>query len=330
MKGHRMGRRSERLSKKRMLASDLAGEGDVIQVVSRAFDVLRCFEGHETRLGNLEISNRCGLPRSTVSRLTHTLTRIGQLAYLPHDQKYRIGPSAVAMSTSIMRGSQLRNLIRLRLQDVAEQLPGTLGFMIPDGFQLVYLEFARAANAVGLNETTGSRIGIANTAAGHAYAAALDADVGDALLVEMEREIPESAKLLRSCIGGNRSFLYEHGYVVACGTWSPHINGLAVPLWSPQYQTFVVVTIGLLSAMYDEKRLHMEVAPTMLELGVVIDDLLEGADPELPGNRLERKPHPSEADQIMNTEAAAQLETIVRRYGSARNLRARAAGRGKP
>ena len=147
-----MGRRSERLSKQGMLASDLAGEGDVIQVVSRAFDVLRCFEGHEARLGNLEISNRCGLPRSTVSRLTHTLTRMGQLVYLPRDQKYRIGPSAVAMSTSMMKGLQLRNLIRLRLQDVAEQLPGTVGFVIPDRFHLVYLEFARAANALGLHE----------------------------------------------------------------------------------------------------------------------------------------------------------------------------------
>ena len=135
-----MGRRSERLSKQGMLASDLAGEGDVIQVVSRAFDVLRCFEGHEARLGNLEISNRCGLPRSTVSRLTHTLTRMGQLVYLPRDQKYRIGPSAVAMSTSMMKGLQLRNLIRLRLQDVAEHLPGTVGFVIPDRFPLVYLE----------------------------------------------------------------------------------------------------------------------------------------------------------------------------------------------
>src|SRR5260370_42233058 len=87
-----MGRRSERLSKQGMLASDLAGEGDVIQVVSRAFDVLRCFEGPEARLGNLEISNRCGLPRSTVSRLTHTLPRMGQLGYLPRDQKNRVGP----------------------------------------------------------------------------------------------------------------------------------------------------------------------------------------------------------------------------------------------
>src|SRR5258708_22697995 len=177
-----MGRRSERLSKQGMLASDLAGEGDVIQVVSRAFDVLRCFEGHEARLGNLEISNRCGLPRSTVSRLTHTLTRMGQLVYLPRDQKYRIGPSAAAMSTSMMRGLQLRNLIRLPLQDVAEQLPGTVGFVIPDRFHLVYLEFARAANALGLHISTCSPIAMANTPSRHVYSAPLSADPANALL----------------------------------------------------------------------------------------------------------------------------------------------------
>ena len=64
-------------------------------------------------------------------------------------------------------------------------------------------------------------------------------------IAEMEREIPEGAKLLRPRIEGNRRHLREHGYVVACGLWSPHINGLAVPMWSPQYQTFVVITIGL-------------------------------------------------------------------------------------
>src|SRR5277367_2811023 len=287
-----MGRRSERLSKQGMLASDLTGEGDVIQVVSRAFDVLRCFEGHEARLGNLEISNRCGLPRSTVSRLTHTLTRMGQLVYLPRDQKYRIGPSAVAMSTSMMRGLQLRSQIQLRLQDVAEELPGTVGFVIPDRFHLVYLEYARAANAIGMHSSTGSRIAMTSTAAGHAYTAALDADVGDALLAEMEREIPQGAKLLRPRIEANRRLLREHGYVVACGLWSPHINGLAVPLWSPQYQTVVVVTIGLLSAMFDEKRLHKEVAPQMIELGVAVGGLLEGSEGDIFNSRLDRKSLP--------------------------------------
>ena len=320
-----MGRRSERLSKQGMLAAEAAGEDDVIQVVSRAFDVLRCFEGHDARLGNLEISNRCGLPRSTVSRLTHTLTRMGQLVYLPRDQKYRIGPSAVAMSTSMMRGLQLRNVIRLRLQEVAEQLPGTVGFVIPDRFHLVYLEVGRAANALGLSSTTGSRIAMASTAAGHAYTAALDADVGDALLAEMEREIPDHAKLLRPRLEANRRFLREHRYVVVCGLWSPHINGLAVPLWSPQYQTYVVVTIGLLSAMYDEQRLHKEVAPRLLELSASIGAMLVGGEAELFSDPTQDKPLPvrSRGNKIIRTEDPNELEAGTRRPRPARSLRAR-------
>jgi DNA-binding IclR family transcriptional regulator len=258
-----------------------------------------------------------------VSRLTHTLTRMGQLVYLPRDQKYRIGPSAVAMSTSMMRGLQLRNLIRLRLQEVAEQLPGTVGFVIPDRFHLVYLEVGRAANALGLNSTAGSRIAMASTAAGHAYAAALDDDVGDALLAEMERENPDAAKLLRPGLAHNRRFLREQGYVVACGLWSPHINGLAVPLWSPQYQTFVVVTIGLLSAMYDEKRLHKDVAPPILKLSAAIGALLEGADGELFNDRAQAKPVavPTHKNKI-KTEDTNDLEAGTRRPRPARSVRA--------
>src|SRR6201995_628057 len=121
----------------------------------------------------------------------------------------------------------------------------------------------------------------------------------------MEREAPEAAKILRPRIEANRQSLQEQGYVTACGLWSPHINGLAVPLWSPQYQTFVVVTIGLLSAMFDEKRLHKEVAPVMIELGVAVGGLLEGGEGDIFNNRLDRKPLPVRTNNnntMMKTE----------------------------
>ncbi|NEV80452.1 IclR family transcriptional regulator [Rhodopseudomonas sp. BR0C11] len=309
-----MGRRSERLCRQ----GDVAGDGDVIQVVSRAFDVLRCFEGHDVRLGNLEISNRCGLPRSTVSRLTHTLTRMGQLVYLPRDQKYRIGPSAVAMSTSMTRGLQLRNLIRSRLQEVADQIPGTIGFLIPDRFHLVYLEFARAAHALGLHSTTGSRISISRTAAGHAYAASLDENVAAALVTEIQREAPADAALLSERIETDRAMLRERGYVVSCGLFSPHINGIAVPIWSPQYQTYVMVTIGVLAAMYDEQRLHDEVAPALLKLASAIEPLVQNAD----GGLVAVRPSGNNNKKTIRPEGMNELEAGARRAGPARELRA--------
>ncbi|QDM17535.1 IclR family transcriptional regulator [Tardiphaga sp. vice352] len=314
-----MGRRSERLSKQGMLASDLTGDGDVIQVVSRAFDILRCFEGHDARLGNLEISRRCGLPRSTVSRLTHTLTRMGQLAYLPGDQKYRVGPSAVAMSTSMMRGLQVRNLIRLRLQEVAEQIPGTIGFTIPDRFHMVYLEYARADHALGLHSVTGSRIAMGRSAAGHAYTAALDEDVGNSLMTEMSREMPEDSNILRSRIEGNRASLREHGYVTAGGIFSPHITGIAAPIWSPQYQTFVVVTIGLLASMYDEARLQQEVAPVLMQLASAIDAMVQNAESGLTSAPVAVAPPRSKQIPL---ESVNDLEAGARGPRPARSVRA--------
>src|SRR5258708_1513127 len=96
-----MGRRSEKLMAQERPSAGMENR-DVIQLVSRAFDVLRCFEDRSTRLGNREIADRCGLTRSTVSRLTFTLIRIGQLIYLPQAQKYALGPHAIALGASLL------------------------------------------------------------------------------------------------------------------------------------------------------------------------------------------------------------------------------------
>jgi DNA-binding IclR family transcriptional regulator len=231
----------------------------------------------------------------------------------------------VAMSASMMKGAQLRSMIRQRLQEVAEQLPGTVGFVVPDRFHLVYLQFARSASALGLHEGTGSRISMASTAAGAAYTAALAPEIGDAFITDMEREAPEAAKILRPRIEANRQSLRDHGYVVACGLWSPHINGLAVPIWSPQYQTFVVITIGLLSSMYNEQRLHAEVAPLMVALGRSLGSLMDGAEGDVFNARIPRKPVAMAVhnnNKPINSEGVNELEVGTRRARPARSLRA--------
>jgi hypothetical protein len=100
---------------------------------------------------------------------------------------------------------------------------------------------------------------------------------------------------------------------------------LAVPLWSPQYQTFVVVTIGLLAAMYDETRLHKDVAPPMRDLGSAVGELLGSAEGDLFQNRLEPKPlaATSNNNKIVKTEETNGLEARTRRARPARSVRAR-------
>lgn len=275
-----MGRRSASLTPSASVADDIDRESGVIQVVARAFDILRCFDNHNARIGNMEIALRCGLPRSTVSRLTHSLTRMGLLAYLPQDQKYRLGPGAIAMSATILQGMQFRSLVRAKLQDVAEKIPGTVGFVFPDKFHMVYLECARTYNAVSLNSTVGTRISIGRSAAGLAYASALPEAAGEQLLADMEQELPDEARHLRPRLAQGRKFLRKNGYVVSRGLWNEHIVGCSVPWWSEQYRTFLVATVGVLSVMYDDRRLHRELAPQMLELAGEIQRMSECFDNE--------------------------------------------------
>jgi hypothetical protein len=102
IKVDQMGRRSDVLSRPPLTSQAGRAGPDAMQVVQRAFDILRCFDGPNERLGNGELASRSGLPRSTVSRLVCTLTQLDQLVYFPDEMKYGIGPRAVEMSLTII------------------------------------------------------------------------------------------------------------------------------------------------------------------------------------------------------------------------------------
>ncbi|MCO3057777.1 IclR family transcriptional regulator, partial [Pseudomonas aeruginosa] len=54
-----------------------------VTALARGLELLRCFTPRESLLGNQELARKTGLPKPTVSRLTHTLTRLGYLRHLP-------------------------------------------------------------------------------------------------------------------------------------------------------------------------------------------------------------------------------------------------------
>ena len=61
--------------------------------LARGLSVLRAFRPSDDGLGNAEISERTGLPKSTVSRLTFTLQSLGYLTHAGRHDLYRPGPA---------------------------------------------------------------------------------------------------------------------------------------------------------------------------------------------------------------------------------------------
>ena len=73
-----------------------------VTALARGLAVLSCFRFGDKFLGNQEISQRCELPRSTVSRLTTTLTRLGYLIHIEESGKYRLGTATLALGTAML------------------------------------------------------------------------------------------------------------------------------------------------------------------------------------------------------------------------------------
>src|SRR5690606_32890354 len=73
-----------------------------VTALSRGLDVLACFRSGSRMLGNQEISERCKLPKSTVSRLTYTLTKLGYLHYVKESGKYRLGTATLALGSAVL------------------------------------------------------------------------------------------------------------------------------------------------------------------------------------------------------------------------------------
>ena len=81
-----------------------------VTALARGLEVLSCFRSGEKLLGNQDIAMRCGLPKSTVSRLTATLTALGYLLHVPQEGKYRLGTATLALGSAMLSGLDVRQL----------------------------------------------------------------------------------------------------------------------------------------------------------------------------------------------------------------------------
>ena len=91
-----------------------------VTALARGLEVLACFRHGDRMLGNQELSKRCGLAKSTVSRLTHTLTNLGYLIYVEESAKYSLGTATLSLASAMLSKLDIRKLAHPLMQELAE------------------------------------------------------------------------------------------------------------------------------------------------------------------------------------------------------------------
>src|SRR6201995_3718622 len=167
--------RVESLKASRVIADAAISKADrhFVTALSRGLELLACFRHGDRMLGNQDLARRCGLPKSTVSRLTHTLTKLGYLVYVEESAKYSLGTATLSLGSAMIARLDIRKLAHPLMLELAEFSSSMVSLGTRDRLSMIYIDVVRGPAAVTLSLDMGWRIQIGTSAMGRAYMSAV-------------------------------------------------------------------------------------------------------------------------------------------------------------
>lgn len=247
-----------------------------VTALARGLEVLASFQGGDVTLGNQEIARACGLPKSTVSRLTATLAKLNYLTLSEETGKYRLGVATLALGAGMLAKLDIRQIAKPGMQRLADTCQGMVALGVRDRFSMLYLEACRGHDALTLNLNVGSHVPIAVTAMGRAYlveagqterqeiierAGELDERAGQAIVRGLDKALEDYAALGCTCCFGD---------------WNPDVHSIGVALRLGGNFPMMALNFGGPAFRMSPEYLMNEVRPRLLDLATEIKKMAGG------------------------------------------------------
>lgn len=243
-----------------------AETGGGVNALARGLEILRCFTPNTPELSNGELAERAGLPKSTVSRLTKTLTDLG---YLRHDaarRAYRVGPSVLALGYSALGNLRLRDKARPSMQEFADATGAIVSLATRERLTMIYIESCRSRTNMTLRVTVGTQLPIFPTSIGRAFLSGLPASERMYLVRELSQRDPDAWTANRPGVERELARFAQHGYCLSVGDWKKDVNAAAVPLVSADGSDLMVLSASGPAYAVTPGRLEEDIAPRLVAL----------------------------------------------------------------
>lgn len=246
-----------------------------VTALARGLDVLGAFRSRDRTLGNQELARRCGLPKSTISRLTYTLTKHGYLEQADDGRGasgYRLGTAVLALGSAMLARMDMRQLARPLMQELADHAQAMVSLGVRDRLSMIYVENCRSESALTLSLDVGSRIPLATTAMGRACLAACTERERQELMARIEAQDPAAWPGVRAGIEAALAQYRSIGCCTSFGEWQPDVNAIAIAFRPPRGRQVMAINCGGPGFSLSREFLLAEVRPPLLALA----DRLQG------------------------------------------------------
>ena len=207
-----------------------AKDRNFVTALARGLELLRAFGPGDDYLGNADLAQRTGIPRPTVSRLTHTLVELGYLRYSERLEKYQLGVGVLALGYRYLSAMGVRELAKGHMQRLADETDCLVALGTADRLNMTYIETCQGKGPLVLRLEVGSRIPMASSAMGRAYLAALPEAKRTEYLERLHHDDPDEFRRMRQEVEDSIAYYQEHGFCISEAEWDSHVSGVGVPL----------------------------------------------------------------------------------------------------
>ncbi|CAD0187207.1 hypothetical protein RUESEDTHA_04119 [Ruegeria sp. THAF57] len=228
--------------------------------------VLRAFQFGDHGLSNQELSERTGIPKSTISRLTFTLLELGFLAHASRNDKFRPGPGLLALGQVANDAMPFVQQNRECFQKIADDTNSLVLMLAREDNALMIISAVRPTGRVGRTFDVGHRLPLVGSSSGHAFMATMEDAEFETLLPDLVEEYKTPEDQIRSLRAKAAEDIFNHGFHFAPteGYFNTIIKAVATTLYSRDLAQQVAISCVVGRNARSDAELSEFVGPKML------------------------------------------------------------------
>ena len=212
------------------LASDL--DRKFVTSLARGLDLLRAYQRAAGPLGNAELAALTGIPKPTVSRLTFTLTQLGNLKLDRNSGRYELSPAVLGLGYPVLANLKIRHLAYDAMQQIAAEGGLSVAMAAISRHNLIYVHTCAPSHVPTRRLDVGSRVSLVHTAIGRAYLAGVSEDERAMHFRYFKERLPDQWPDLRDRVDRAIDEVKTRGFCLFDREWNQDVRAVAAPIIS--------------------------------------------------------------------------------------------------
>lgn len=249
---------------------ETASDRQIVTALARGLALLSCFRVNRPLLTNGELAESCELPRSSVSRLTHTLVKLGYLEYDSTHRAYRLGPKVLSISYAMWRGMTLRPIMLPHMKKLAAHSQSLVALATCEDNSMLIVDAVEGPGTLAEPLEVGSHVGLIGSAMGRAYLCGCSPAERLKILQNLARRRKRNPAELQEIASRAEAEFRKHGYCTSIHEWRDGVTGLAIPLRLENFGRTMVLTCGGSARQLSPEKIE-EIAPVLISTAQQIE-----------------------------------------------------------